>query len=333
MQVARLHAAHDLRLTEEPIPQPGPGEVLVRVSAVGLCGSDVHWWSTGGIGDARLERPLVLGHEFAGVVESGAQRGLRVAVDPAVPCGTCALCRGDMPNLCAAQRFAGHGSEDGALRQYLAWPARCLHPLPDTLSDQDGALLEPLGVALYAAELGQLRPGMTVGVYGCGPIGLLLLQVARAAGATGLIATEKLAHRLDAARSLGATALPADGQESTAILEATGGRGVDVAFEVAGENEAVETAVTSARPGGRVVLVGIPTDDRTSFTASTARRKGLALQLVRRMKHTYPRAMRLVESGQVELGLLVTHRFPLEAAAQALSCAQRREGIKVIVTP
>jgi len=333
MNVARLYAAHDLRLAEEPVPEPGPDEVLVRVSAVGLCGSDVHWWSAGGIGDARLERPLVLGHEFAGVIASGEQRGQRVAADPAVPCGVCEFCREDQPNLCAALRFAGHGREDGALRQYLAWPARCLHPLPDTLSDEDGAVLEPLGVAIYAVDLGQLRPGMTVGVYGCGPIGLLLLQVARVAGASGLIATDRLAHRLEAARSLGALVLPADGQERAAILAATGGRGVDVAFEVAGENEAVETAVGSARPGGRVVLVGIPDDDRTSFSASTARRKGLTIQLVRRMKHTYPRAIRLVESGQVEVRSLVTHQFPLDAAAEAFSCAQQRKGIKVIVRP
>jgi L-iditol 2-dehydrogenase len=333
MQVARLYAAHDLRLTEEPVPRPAPGEVLVRVSAVGLCGSDVHWWSTGSIGDARLERPLVLGHEFAGVLESGEQRGRRVAVDPAVPCGECEFCREGSPNLCAALRFAGHGREDGALRQYVAWPARCVHPLPDTLSDEDGAVLEPLGVAIYAVDLGQLQPGMTVGVYGCGPIGLLVLQVARAAGATSLIATDRLVHRLEAAQLLGATALLADGQESAAILSATEGRGVDVAFEVAGENKAVETAVATARPGGRVILVGIPEDDRTAFTASTARRKGLAIQLVRRMKHTYPRAIRLVESGQVELRSLVTHRFSLDASAQAFSSAQQRVGIKVIVRP
>jgi L-iditol 2-dehydrogenase len=333
MKVARLYGAHDLRLTEEPLPQPGPEEALVRVCAVGLCGSDVLWWSTGGIGDARLERPLVLGHEFAGVIESGEHRGQRVAADPAIPCGICEFCREDSPNLCAALRFAGHGREDGALRQYLAWPARCLHPLPDSLSDEDGAVLEPLGVAIYAVDLGQLRPGMTVGVYGCGPIGLLLLQVARVAGASDLIATDRLAHRLEAARSLGALVLPADGQESATILAMTGGRGVDVAFEVAGENDAVETAVATAHPGGRVVLVGIPADDRTSFTASTARRKGLTIQMVRRMKHTYPRAIRLVESGQVQVRTLVTHRFSLDEAALALACSQRREGIKVIVRP
>ena len=335
MKALRLHGIGDLRLHEEPEPSPGPGEVLVRVSAVGLCGSDLHWFAEGGIGDAQLTRPLVLGHEFAGTIASGERRGQRVAVDPAIPCGICEFCQADNPHLCRTLRFAGHADEDGALREYVAWPLRCLHPLPDALSDEEGAVLEPLGVALHAVDLGQVRPGMAVGVFGCGPIGLLVMEAARVAGATCLIATDKIPHRLEAARALGATAvfLATGGEESAQILAVTQGRGVDVAIEVAGENEAVETAVAVARPGGRVVLVGIPAGDRTSFNASTARRKELAIQLVRRMKHTYPRAIRLVESGLVELRPLVTHRFPLSEAGQTFLAARRREGLKVIVAP
>jgi len=336
MRVLRLHGARDLRLHIEPDPAPGPGESLLRVTAVGLCGSDVHWFSEAGIGDARLTRPLVLGHEFVGVIESGERRGERVAVDPAVPCGACEFCLEGNPNLCTALRFAGHGAEDGALREYMAWPTRCLHPLPDSLTDADGVMLEPLGVAIHAVDLGHVKPAMTVGVFGCGPIGLLVLQVTRVAGATHLIATDKLPHRLEAARSVGATAVfqAADGQEVTDVVGATANRrGVDVAFEAAGENEAVETAIATARPGGRVVLIGIPADDRTAFTASPARRKGLTIKLSRRMKHVYPRAIRLVESGMVDVRSLVTHRFPLEEIDQAFSVAERREGLKVIVEP
>jgi L-iditol 2-dehydrogenase len=335
MKVLRLHGPRDLRLHIEPYPTPGPGESLLRVTAVGLCGSDVHWFSEAGIGDARLTRPLVLGHEFAGVIESGKRRGERVAADPAVPCGACEFCLEGNPNLCDALRFAGHGTEDGALREYMAWPTRCLHPLPDSLTDADGAVLEPLGVAIHAVDLGHIRPGMAIGVFGCGPVGLLVLQVARMAGATRLIGTDKLAHRLEAARSLGATAVfqAANGQESAEILAATDGKGIDVAFEAAGENEAVEVAIETVRPGGRVVLVGIPADDRTTFTASTARRKGLTIKLSRRMKHVYPRAIRLVESGMVDVRSVVTHRFPLEEIDQAFSVAERREGLKVIIQP
>ena len=332
MKTLRLHGKKDLRLHDEPKPTPGPGEALVRVTAVGLCGSDVHWYAEASIGDARLERPLVLGHEFAGVVESSGQR---VAVDPAVPCGACEFCIEGNPNLCTALRFAGHAMDDGALRETMAWPTHCLHPLPDALSDADGAMLEALGVAIHAVDLGHLKLGSTVGVFGCGPIGLLVLQLARAAGATQVFATEKLSHRVEAARSLGATAVfwATDGQEAGDVLAATGGRGVDVAFEVAGENEAVDAAIAATRRGGRVVLVGIPPDDRTSFAASVARRKGLTIKLSRRMKHVYPRAIKLVESGLVDVPSLVTHHFPLIKSEEAFALAQRRAGIKVIIEP
>ena len=335
MRVLRLHAPGDLRLHDEPEPEPGPREARLRVSAVGVCGSDLHWLSQAGIGDARLERPLVLGHEFAGIVESrdSAMYGQRVAVDPAIPCQACEYCLEGNPNLCENLRFAGHGLTDGALRESLAWPELCLFPLPDAIDDEQGALLEPLGVALHAVDLGELRPGMRLGVFGCGPIGLMVVQLARLAGATQILATDRLPHRLEAAQAMGATQtfLVSEGWDETEVWAATEGRGVHVAFEVAGENQAIETAVTAARPGGRVVLVGIPDEDLTAFTASTARRKGLSLLFSRRMKFTYPRAIRLVESGRVDLGTLVTARFPLEDAGQAFQTALRREGLKVIV--
>jgi L-iditol 2-dehydrogenase len=230
-------------------------------------------------------------------------------------------------------RFAGYGLEDGALRETIAWPDGCLFPLPDSLTDADGVMLEPLGVAIHAVDLGKLKVGMAVGVFGSGPIGLLILQLARLAGAQAVYATDVLSHRVDAARSLGATAAFLDhaGSSAQEVLAATGGRGVDRAFEVAGENEAIEAAFTAVKPGGRVILVGIPADDRTSFPASVARRKGLTIKLVRRMKFTYPRAIRLVESGLVDIRSLVTHTFPLEQAAEAFRLAERREGLKVIV--
>ena len=320
MKVIRLHDPNNLRLHDEPVPVPGAGETLVRVKAVGICGSDLHWFGEAGIGDARLEKPLVLGHEFAGVIADGPRKGERVAVDPAVPCNVCEFCLQGNPNLCEHLHFAGHGSEDGALREYLAWPTACLHSLPDSLSDVDGVMLEPLGVAIHTVDLGKLRVGMSVGVFGCGPLGLLVIQVARLAGATEVFVTEPLPHRLEAALGLDAR-------------EWKPGQDVDVAFEVAGENAAVETAVAAVKPGGRVILAGIPADDRTSFPASIARRKGLTFKLVRRMKFTYPRAIQLVESGQVDVRSLVTRTFPLEQAQQAFTIAQRREGLKVIIVP
>ena len=337
MQVIRIHNSYDLRLDTEPEPQPGPGESLLRVTAVGVCGSDLHWYQHAGIGDAQLARPLVLGHEFAAVVEDTASplHGQRVAVDPAIPCLACEFCLEGNPNLCRALHFAGHGQDDGALRQFLAWPMRCLYPLPETLSDADGAVLEPLGVALHAVDLGCLRPGMSIGVFGCGPIGLLIVQLARLSGASQVIATDLFPHRLEAARAYGATTTfqVNEGWDSEEVWAATKGRGVSVAFEAAGENQAVESAIAAARSGGIVVLVGIPSVDWTAFTASTARRKGLTLKFSRRMKFTYPRAIQLVARGQVDVRSLVTHRFPLSQADQAFQVALTRQGLKVIVEP
>jgi L-iditol 2-dehydrogenase len=306
----------EVRLLDEPPPVPERDETLVRVKAVGLCGSDLHWFTHAGIGDASLQRPLVLGHEAAGITEAGQ----RVAVDPSISCGSCEYCVGGYPNLCPYLRFAGHGLQDGALREMMAWPDRRLVALPESLSDADGAMLEPLGVALHAVDLAELKVGARVAVCGCGPIGLLVLQLARISGAAGIFYTEPLAHRREAARQFGG-------------IEWTPGVEVDVAFECAGVDEAVEDAISGAKPGGRVVIVGIPADDRTSFTASVARRKGLTIQLSRRMKHSFARCIQILEAGLVDVRSLVTHRFPLTKAAEAFAVAQRREGLKVIIEP
>jgi L-iditol 2-dehydrogenase len=329
MKMLRLHAPGDLRLHDESLPLPSLGETLVRVKAVGICGSDLHWFSEGEIGDEKLNRPLVLGHEFAGETEAGQ----RVAVDPAITCGQCEFCKKGNPNLCSSIIFAGHGEQDGGLREWMAWDEKCLFPLPDSFTYADGAMLEPLGVAIHAVDLGKLKAGMTVGVFGCGPIGLLIIQVARAMGATNIIATDKLLHRVDAAKSFGAhhALLAEDGRELGEIQAATNERGVDVAFEAAGMQDAVDTAFAAVLPGGKVIIAGIPDKDQTSFSASIARRKGLTIKLVRRMKHTYPRAIELVRKGLVDVRSLVTHCFPLEQAVEAFRMAARREGLKVIM--
>src|ERR1700761_6543513 len=277
MRVARLHQAGDIRLSDEPAPEPGPGETLVRVTAVGLCGSDLHWFSEGAIGDARLSHPLVLGHEAAGVIASGPRQGQRVAIDPAIPDETCRACRDGYRNLCPQVRFSGHGDTDGALREFMAWPARLLHPLPDELSDSDGAILEPLGVAVHSVDLGHLPFAGAAAVIGCGPIGLLTIQLLRASGAASIVAFDPLAHRREAAAKLGADQVVDPAQLSAADGGSGGtgrpgevglpsaervrelvGYGVDVAFEIAGGDPAVALAMEAVRPGGRVTLGGIP---------------------------------------------------------------------------
>ena len=335
MQVLRLHNRGNLRLHTEPDPIPRDREVTLRITAVGLCGSDLHWYTHAGIGDAQLRAPLVLGHEFAAVIDSGVQAGQHVAVDPAIPCDRCSFCRNGHPNLCKNLVFAGHDTTDGALCEKMTWPQKCLYPLPEKLGTIEGAMLEPLGVAIHAVELSHLRKGMRVGIFGCGPIGLLIVQLARLRGARQIIASDVLEHRLEAAQSMGAgkTVAATSDDAVAAMWAATNNNGVDIAFEAAGENEAVQAAIHAVRPGGQAMLIGIPATDETIFKASTARRKGLTIKLIRRMQHTYPQAMHLVHKGFVDVKSLVTHRFGLGDFKKAFRAALNREGIKVIIEP
>jgi L-iditol 2-dehydrogenase len=326
MRAARLHGPADLRVGEEPAPEAAARESLVRVTAVGICGSDLHWYSEGGIGDAKVTRPLVPGHEGAGEIADGPRRGERVAIDPAVPCERCRACRDGYRNLCYHLVFSGHGATDGMLRELMPWPSHLLHPLPDSVSDAGGALLEPLGVALWALDLGHVPFGGSVAVAGGGPIGLLLIQLLRAAGVSRIVAAEPLAHRRAAALSWGA-------DEAVTPRDDISGYGADVAFELAGRDDAVRIALESVRPGGRVVLGGIPDSDTTTFRASLARRKGLTIAMVRRMNEVYPRAIDLAERGVVALDPLVSSRTPLTDAAQAFAAAERRTGLKAIIVP
>ncbi|HEV3382708.1 MAG TPA: alcohol dehydrogenase catalytic domain-containing protein [Trebonia sp.] len=345
MRTARLHGTADLRVSDEPVPETGAGQTLVRVSAVGICGSDLHWYTEGAIGDARLARPLVPGHEGAGEIADGPRRGERVAIDPAVPCERCRACRDGYRNLCYNIVFSGHGNTDGMMREFMPWPSHLLVPLPDSVSDAGGAMLEPLGVALWALDLGHVPFGGSVAVVGCGPIGLLLIQLLRAAGVRHVLAVEPLAHRREAAAKWGADevvaparATPADAvRAGTAAVLAENrdisAYGADVAFELAGNDEAVSLAFESVRPGGRVVLGGIPDSDMTTFRASLARRKGLTIAMVRRMNEVYPRAIDLAARGVVSLDPLVSSKVPLDDAADAFADAERRTGLKVIIAP
>lgn len=327
LRVARLHAAGDLRVGEEARRPDAPGHTRVRVTGVGLCGSDLHWYSEGAIGDAVLREPLVLGHEFCGIALDGPLAGATVGVDPAVPCERCRTCLAGKAHLCPYVGFAGHGGTDGGLQEEVVWPTRHLHRLPDGFDGAQGALLEPLGVAVHALDLSHLRAGATVAVVGCGPIGLLLTEVAVAFGAR-VVAVEPRPHRLDAARRAGATAVVTP-DEAAGVAERDQ---CDVVFEVSGADDGLATAGRLASPGGRIVLVGIPDEDSTTFQASLMRRKGLTLAAVRRMTDSaYTRGIRLATSGVVDLSWLTSHRFGLEDAARAFDVAAAREGLKVVV--
>lgn len=348
MKAARLYGARDMRVEDVPEPRaPLAGEALIRVAAVGVCGSDLHTYEDGRIGDTVVRDPLVLGHEFSGtVVAAGPDAhdgvgaslspGQRVAVEPGMPCWHCDRCEHGHPNLCRHLGFMGLWPDDGALQELLIVPARNCFPLPESLSMDAGALLEPLGVALHALDLAKLRLAKPVAVLGCGPIGLLIIRLAKLAGAAPLYAIDQFDWRLDAAREWGADeVIDMRTEDSIEALRArTGGRGVPTVIEAAWAGDAVRQAVEMADLGGRVVLVGIPGDDSAHFKHSSARRKGLSLIMCRRMKHTYPRATQLAETGAVALDRLVTHHFPLEQAgeAHALNAAYQDNVIKAMIT-
>lgn len=331
----RLYRRGEFRIVDEPLPDPGPDEELVKVTAVGICGSDLHWFEEGNIGDHSLERPLILGHESAGVIHSGPRKGVRVAIDPAINCQTCRHCRDGNPNFCSDMHFSGHGHQDGALREFIAWPSRLLHPLPAELTDVEGAMLEPLGVAIHTVDLAKLSPGNRVGIFGCGPIGLLIQQVARARGARVLVATDLKEHRLRAALDLGAEhAVEANTGEAVERIAAIAAEdNLDVAFEAATSSNAVEDAFKAVRVGGKAVLCGIPADNRISFDAATARRKGLTIRMVRRMRHTYPEAIGLAVEKEVDLPSLVSRVFPMAQSEEAFRVAARREALKIVIAP
>ncbi len=329
--MAMLHGVGDIRLEDLPDPEVPEGYTLVRVTDVGLCGSDLHWFGEGGIGDATLTRPTIPGHEFAGIGASGELDGVPVAVDPAIPCGRCEMCELGHRNLCANILFAGHSTLDGGLAELIAWPTPLLHPLPEGMTGADGAMLEPLGVALHAWDLAHTRVGDTITVVGCGPIGLLTIQLAKATGAGRVIAVEPRQHRREAAARYGADVVLDVGEAREAATWHRWGLGADVVFEIAGTDDAIDIAVTAVRPGGRVVLAGIPDGDRSSFPAHVARRKGLSLVMVRRMKEMYPRTIRLVEQGLVDVRSMVTERVPLEDVAGGFARATARTGLKTVI--
>jgi L-iditol 2-dehydrogenase len=336
MRACRLHGIRDLRLEELPRPAPGDDEVLLRVTAVGVCGSDVHYYLEGRIGEQVVTGPLILGHEFsARVAELGAgveglEVGQSVAVDPAISCGACEPCRQGHPNLCLNVRFCGTPPVDGVFAVYAVMPARNCFPLPQEMGPLEGALLEPLGIALHTVDLAHLQAGQTVAVLGAGPIGLLTAAVARAAGASEVYMTEPLAYRREFASRYVADAVlnPRDTDVVAEIRRLTGRRGVDVAFEAAGAPRTPQQAAEVARVGGKLIIAGIPSDDSLSMSAFTVRQKGLTIKLVRRMKHTYVRAIRLVRTGAIDLKPLATHVVPLEQIGDAFEMvAGYRDGV------
>ncbi len=341
MKAAYLTAPGRIDIRETPVPEPGPGEVLVRIKMVGVCGSDVHYFQQGKIGDQVITKPFILGHEAAGIVAlsgPGAQKfrsGDRVAVEPAVSCGKCPVCLKGKPNLCRQVRFLGTPPVTGAFREYLVMPEANLLPLPEKVSLAEGVLAEPLAIGLYAVNLLPVNAGDRVAVLGCGPIGLSIIFCARLAGATAVLASEPIPQRIDYALKIGADRVfnPEKTDPVTEILKFTGGEGVTCAFEAAGKQATLAQCVEVASLAGKVAIVGIPQEDTWTFPSHAARRKELFLFNVRRSAFTTEQAIELIAAGKINPRSMITHRFPLEKTGEALeTVAGYRDGvIKAVV--
>lgn len=332
-----------IRLVELPVPEPGPNEALVKVMAVGVCGSDIHYYEHGRIGRYTVKPPFLLGHECAGVVAAvgkGVTRlkpGDRVAIEPGVTCGTCAACKSGRYNLCPDVRFLATPPVDGAFAQYIIHREDFLFPIPDGMSYEAAALVEPFSVGIHAARRSAVQPGETVAIIGMGPVGLLAVVAARAFGAGEIIVADLESHRLEAARKLGAThTVPVGRQDPVdAILTLTEGRGADVAFETAGNGKALQAAVGALRRGGRLSVVGLPAQGDIALNIPFIVDNEIVVSGVFRYANTYPDGIRFLASGLADVDAMVTDRYSLEDTWDAMERAltARSETLKVMVYP
>ncbi|MQA09634.1 MAG: alcohol dehydrogenase catalytic domain-containing protein [Pseudonocardiaceae bacterium] len=335
MRASVLRGTEDIACERRPVPRPGPHEVLIRVDAVGTCGSDVHYFEHGRIGDFVVTGPLILGHEPAGtVVARGSEAtrheiGQRVAIEPGVPCMRCTECRVGRYNLCPDMRFYATPPIDGAFSEYVVQHEEFSYAVPDTMSDEAAGLLEPLSVGVWACWKSRVGPTSRVLVTGAGPIGLVATQTARALGAREVVVTDVNPYRLRVARELGATGTIDVG--GTGLAES--GYQPDVLLECSGYAPAVPDAVRQVGRAGRVVLVGMGGDE---VTLPLAHVQGFEIEVTGtfRYANTWPTAIALAGSGEVDLDRLVTHRFGLDQVEQALRNATTDQtAIKAVVRP
>jgi len=335
MKAVVLTGLRQCELRDVPPPSlQREDDVRMDIAAVGVCGSDVHYFGEGGIGTIRVEYPWTIGHECAGTVaEVGpAVRDLapgdRVAVDPLIWCGQCDQCRQGRHNTCRNQRFLGNAGEHaGAMVEQLVMPAANCHVIPETMSFSEATLCEPLAIGEHARYLAGLPHDASVAILGAGPIGLSVLMALKAAGIGPTAVTDLYEPRLEMAGRLGAdwTGCPRDVDVVAAILDRHSG-GVDAVFECAGEPETVDHGVEVLAPGGKLMLIGIPVDTHIRINYDIARRREHVVQMVRRQNHTVQAAIDL--AGRTGLGRLATHHYPLDRAQEALELVEAyRDGV------
>lgn len=336
-----MHGIDDVRIDDVPMPQMKDGDVLIKMKAVGICGSDVHYYKHGKIGDYAVEKPMILGHECAGEIVDmakdvkGFKAGDRVAIEPGYTCRKCIYCKTGRYNLCPDVIFMATPPVDGALVEYVAWPADFVFQLPENMTYEHGALIEPLAVGMHAVRRSRLMPGESVVILGAGTIGLVTILSAKAAGAGQIVVADLEDIRLDMAGKLGATHVINAGKEDTreVVKELTQGFGAEVVFETAGSVPTTQQTIELAARGGRIVWVGLPGQSEFPMPVVQAIDKGLDMMGIFRYANVYPPAIQLVSNGRMDVDPLVTHRYSVENVKEALEVAhERRDGaVKVMV--
>ena len=337
----KLHGPGDLRLEEVEKPKPDENEALVRIKSVGVCGSDVHYYRLGRIGPFVVEKPMILGHECSGeVVEVGRQvphlqAGDRVVIEPGIPCRKCWYCRNGRYNKCPSIKFMATPPYDGALVEYVAWPADYLFKMPDSMSYQQGALVEPFAVGLFAAQRSGIYPGANVTILGAGPIGLATLESVKALGASQIIIADVIASRLALAKQMGASQVinPKEENLPKRVKELTNGEGTHFVFETAGTAQTVRQTVDVVRDGGFVVFIGLPSEAEIPMPMVDAVIREINFITLFRYSNIFEEAISLISNNRVNINPLITHKFPFSKAVEAINFAEtaKDRAIKVII--
>lgn len=332
MAVSYLLEQGRMSLESAEVPTLDPDQVLVRVAAVGVCGSDVHYYEHGRVGPYVVEHPLILGHELSGTVAAvgtavdPGRVGERVAVEPQRPCRTCAQCKAGRYNLCPDMEFFATPPINGAFAEFVAIQSDFAHPIPDSVSDEAAALMEPLSVGIWACQRAGIGPGSRVLIAGAGPIGVIAAQTARAFGAGEVYITDVSDERRAFALEHGASHALDPRVDQVEGLE------VDAFIDASGVEQAVHSGIKAVRPAGRAILVGLGNDD-IMLPVSYLQNREIWLSGVFRYANTWPLAIELVAGGKVDLDALISGRFPLAEAEDALNAGKRPGQMKAIVYP
>ncbi|WP_404456463.1 NAD(P)-dependent alcohol dehydrogenase [Virgibacillus necropolis] len=343
MKAAVMNKPLEIEIKEIPIPTVKEDEVLVKVMAVGICGSDIHYYEHGKIGRYVVEKPIILGHECAGVVAQVGKKvskfkiGDRVAIEPGITCGRCSYCKEGRYNLCPEVEFLATPPVDGAFVQYISHREDFLFPIPDNLSFEESALNEPFSVGIHACKRVNLQPGSTVAIMGMGPVGLTAIAAAKAFGASTIIVTDLEEKRLEAAKRMGATQTINIREEDPiqAVKQLTNDVGVDAAFETAGNPKALQAALSVVKRGGKLAIVGLPPQDEIGVNVPLIADNELDVYGVFRYSNTYTQGMDFISRGIADMRSLITDRYPLEKTMEAMEKARvnKKESIKVMVYP